>query len=122
MMATLKSKGGNRYDRVLRMLDDERAVLLNGPIAELKPLVDRREVLLAAILAEDGDLPEGFLDALQARAERNSRLLLAGIAGLKTAREQVEAAEDARTRLRTYNAAGASVDVRDPGRTHDQRR
>ena len=69
-----------RYARVLRLLDLERKLILNGPLAGLKPLVEQREAAVAEILANETDLPEAFLAALKARAERNGRLLLASLA------------------------------------------
>lgn len=122
MIASLSARGGGRHDRLLRLLDAERRVLTEGPLARLKPLVEKREALLEELLARGGEMPEGFLEALQARAERNSRLLLASLAGLKAARAQVEEAEAARTRLTTYTAAGTAVDVQPAAATHDQRR
>ena len=116
------TRGGDRHERALGLLDAERRVLLDGPLSELKPLVDKREALLADLLAPGHDAPEGFLEALQAKAERNSRLLLASIAGLKAAREQVDAAEEARSSLKTYTATGAAVEVRKPASSHDERR
>lgn len=122
MITKLKPRGGGRHDRVLRLLDAERRILLEGPLAALAPLVDKREALLAEILEGERPQPEGFLEALQAKAERNSRLLLASLAGLKAAQEQVAAAEAAQTSLKTYTADGASVDVRRAPSTHDHRR
>jgi hypothetical protein len=122
MITNQKSRGAGRHERVLRLLDAERKVLLEGPIGALKPLADKREALLADLLAGNREQPDGFLEALQSRAERNSRLLLASLAGLRAARAQVEAAEQARTSLKTYTAAGAAVEVRKPTATHDQRR
>jgi hypothetical protein len=110
-----------RYARILRLLDLERKVILNGPLASLRALVDRREAALREILEGEGDLPEAFLAALKARAERNSRLLLASLAGVRAAAARIEEIRAARTQLRTYSAAGAPVEVREPTVTRDQR-
>ena len=75
-----------RYARVLRLLDLERKLILNGPLAGLKALVERREAALAEILETETELPEAFIVALKARAERNGRLLLASLAGVKRRR------------------------------------
>lgn len=111
----------SRHDRILQLLDLERKVILSGPLSGLKPLVDRREALLAEVLTQESDLPESFLSALKLRAERNSRLLMASLAGMKSAAAQVEQIREAREHLRTYNAAGTSVDVRKATITRDQR-
>ena len=41
----------SRCDRVLRLLDEERKVILEGPLASLQTVVDRRERALAGITA-----------------------------------------------------------------------
>ena len=72
-----------RYARILRLLDLERKLILNGPLSGLKALVERREAAIAEVLESETDLPEAFLVALKARAERNSRLILASLAGVR---------------------------------------
>lgn len=122
MIGTMLGGGSGRHDRVLKLLDRERAILLHGPIGELGAVVERRESLLAELLAGDGELPDGFMTALKAKAERNSRLLLASLAGLRAARDQIESVEQAHRSLRTYTARGAAVEVAGQASTRDQRR
>jgi hypothetical protein len=110
-----------RYARVLRLLDLERKVILNGPLSGLKALVERREAAMAEILAAETELPEAFLVALKAKAERNSRLILASLAGVRAAVAQLDEMRAERDQLRTYTAAGAPVAVRQPRITRDQR-
>ena len=110
-----------RYARVLRLLDLERRLILNGPLAGLKPLVERREAAVAEILETESDLPEAFLVALEARAERNSRLILASLAGVRSGIARIEQIAGERGELRTYTAAGAPVAVRVAATTRDQR-
>jgi hypothetical protein len=110
-----------RYARVLRLLDLERKLILNGPLAGLRALVEQREAAVAEILANETDLPEAFLVALKARAERNSRLILASLAGVRAGAAQAEEARAAAGQLRTYSASGTPVEVRTPTVTRDQR-
>lgn len=112
---------GSRYDRILQLLDLERSVILNGPLAGLKELVERREVVLAEILAQDTDAPEEFLAAVKIKAERNSRLILASLAGIKAADAEIARIRDARDQLRTYTAAGTSVERRNAAVTREKR-
>jgi hypothetical protein len=95
-----------RCSRILRLLDLERKVILNGPLSSLRTLVDRRERAIADILSVQKDLPVEFVTTLKAKAERNSRLLLASLAGVKAASDQVERIEVSRRELRTYTAEG----------------
>lgn len=112
MIATMLSSA--RYSRILRLLDLERKVILNGPLSGLKPLVERREAAMAEILSADHTLPEAFLAALRSRAERNSRLIMASLAGVKAAVRQIDAIDAARSELRTYTAEGVPAETRRP--------
>ncbi|MBP7242975.1 hypothetical protein [Amaricoccus sp.] len=120
MIASLLSSP-SRFDRVLRLLDEERRTLLKGPIADLAGLVERREALIAEILAQETVIPQGFLTALKARAERNGHLIKAAIAGVKSAAAEVARIDEAQGRLRTYSAAGAQVDFARTRVTRDTR-
>lgn len=110
-----------RYARVLRLLDLERKLILNGPLAGLKALVERREAALAEILETETELPDAFIVALKARAERNGRLLLASLAGVKSGAAQAEQIRSARDQLSTYAASGARIEVQTPKVTRDRR-
>jgi hypothetical protein len=111
----------SRCARILRLLDLERTVILNGPLASLRTLVDRRERALAEILAARKELPPDFVATLKARAERNSRLLLASLAGVKAAAEQVEKLATARRQLGTYTAKGTRTRRAPGAATRDKR-
>jgi hypothetical protein len=110
-----------RLDRILRLLDQERRIILNGPLSDLKAVVDRRETALAAVVTEDASLPEAFVRTLRAKAERNSRLLLASLAGLRAAEEQLERIRQTAEQLRAYTAEGTSVELGTPPATREQR-
>lgn len=112
---------GSRYERILRLLDQERRLLLEGPLADLPKLGARREALLTEILAEPGDLPEGFVAALKARAERNRRLILASLEGVKSAEAQIARIDSAQGSLRTYSPNGATVESAPARITRDAR-
>ncbi len=119
MIASLLAS--SRFDRLLRLLDQERKVILNGPLTELSALVAKRESLLDELLEQERELPEAFLTAVKARAERNSRLILASIAGIKSAGAQIARMDDTRDRLRTYSADGAPIEVAPTRTTRDTR-
>lgn len=101
-----------RHARLLRLLDLERKVLLNGPLSALRPLVERREAALAEIAAADQPPPAAFLAALKTKAERNARLIAASLVGLRAAGAEIDAARTARESLRTYAADGSATDMR----------
>ena len=106
-----------RYARVLRCRPRARAIL-NGPLTGLKALVDQRETAIAEILDTQTDLPEAFLVVLKARAERNGRLLLASLAGVKagaaqTRRGTATTSPSARTRRRGRGSRWPAQGTRD---------
>ncbi len=109
-----------RYARILRLLDLERKLILNGPLTGLRAVVERREAAIAELLETQTDLPEAFLVALKARAERNSRLILASLAGVRSGRAEIERIRADRGRLRTYTAE-AQVAVQQVETTRDHR-
>ncbi len=119
MMGSMLSS--TRYERILRLLDQEHKVILNGPLLDLAALVERREALLAELLGQERDLPEAFIASLKARAERNSRLILASIAGVRSAEAQLAKMDEARDTLRTYSAEGEPVEVGPTRTTRDIR-
>lgn len=121
----IKAKGKQsvtRQQQALDLLDQERTILLNGPLNALEALVTKRESLLTEIMAEPKQNPDGFLQILKSKAERNGRLLLASLAGLRSARDQIDEADQAAHTLRTYTPSGTSVAVSDAAKTHDHRR
>lgn len=119
MIASMRNV--SRYDRILELLDLERKAILNGPLEGLQDLVDRREAVLAEVLAQDEAAPEEFLATLKVKAERNSRLILASLAGIKAADAEISRIRDARDQLRTYTAAGTSVERRNATITRERR-
>ena len=110
-----------RHERILKLLDREREIILNGPLSELKALVDRRESAIEEVIAEGGSAPEAFLTALRTKAERNTRLIEASLSGVKAATAEVDRLEAATRNLRTYSERGAPVDVRPLDITRDER-
>lgn len=113
--------GSSRQERVLKLLDQEHSVILNGPLADLAALVERREATMEEVLSGDGDPTEPFLAAVKSKAERNSRLLLASLAGVRAALEQIGRIRAAGARLRTYGADGQSIELRPTEISRDTR-
>lgn len=112
---------GARLERVLRLLDQERKVLLEGPLGDLPAIGEKREALLAELLAEGTELPAAFLAALKSRAERNRRLILASLDGVRAAEARIARIDAAQGALRTYSPEGAPVEVVPARITRDSR-
>ena len=97
----------SRCARILRLLDLERDTILSGPLSGLQWLVERRERALAEIVTTGREMPPDFVAALKSRAERNSRLLLASLAGVRAASAELDRIEKVRGQIGTYTASGA---------------
>ena len=110
-----------RCARVLRLLEEERGLILSGPLSALGPLVERRERALAEITSSDTPPSLEFITALKARAERNSRLLLASLAGIRAARKDLEKLDEDAANLRTYTADGAHTSSEAQSHSRDLR-
>lgn len=111
-----------RYSMVLKMLDEERQLLLSGPLDKLEALVKRREAAMTELLGSGVSLPEAFIMALKARAERNGRLIRASMEGVRSAQTHMQRINEQADRLMTYRADGSQVDVNaTPKATRDTR-
>lgn len=64
-----------KYSALLRMLDKEREIARAGNLEQLVARAGERRARMADLFAADVSLPEGFIAALKARAERNDRLI-----------------------------------------------
>lgn len=110
-----------RYNQVLRILDDERRLILKGPLKDLAALVEKREKAIAELVQSENTLPEAFIVALRARAERNGRLLQASIRGIKSAAAAVESIKIREDILQTYTADGTMISSAKSSTTRDER-
>jgi hypothetical protein len=111
----------SRYSKILRMLDEERQLLLTGPLDRLQSLVAKREAAMNELLSSRASLPEAFILALKTRADRNGRLLRASLDGMRSARTQIDQINQQSEVLRTYKADGKEVRVTSPQTTRDTR-
>ena len=50
--------GSSRRSRILKILDEERQILLEGPLSRLEPLVARREKAITELTASGASLPK----------------------------------------------------------------
>jgi len=107
-----------RARKLLRLLDDERALLLSGNLAALPALCAARDHLFQSLgnggRAGDRALAE-FGAQIKARAERNRRLLKAALEGMRQALDQLSHASRSADSMQTYTANGKRVQVESQG-------
>ncbi|GKY86700.1 hypothetical protein [Sinisalibacter aestuarii] len=99
-------------DALEDLLDRERALLIEGRIAQLDRAT-RHKAQLIARLAGAADTAQ--LTRIRAKAERNQRLLQGAVRGIEAARQRLAHIGEPPVRLSTYSADGAR---RDLGQTH----
>jgi len=110
-----------RYNQILRILDDERRLILSGPLENLRLLVDKREKAIAELVQSENPVPEAFVAALKSRAERNGRLLQASIEGIRAATATIDGIGKKEESLQTYDARGKKVAAGQAVGTRDKR-
>jgi hypothetical protein len=110
-----------RQARILRLLDEERRILLEGPLTALAAIVDRRESAMAEISNATGALPEIFVESLRAKGERNARLIQASLAGLRSADAEIARIEQSGRAIGTYSANGRRTPDEPRAATKDTR-
>ena len=107
-----------RARKLLRLLDDERALLLAGRLNELPELCAARDLLFQHLghggRAGDRALAE-FGGQIKARAERNRRLLQSALDGIRQAQQQQALAARDAAGMQTYTAGGKRVQVESQG-------
>lgn len=103
-----------RARKLLRLLDDERALLLAGRLSDLPALCTARDQLFQLIgksgVAGERALAE-YGPQIKARAERNRRLLKAALDGMRMAQTQLSRAAQSAADMQTYTADGKRVQV-----------
>ena len=99
--------GSSRRSRILKILDEERQILLEGPLSRLEPLVARREKAMSELAASGASLPKDFLVTVREKVERNQSLLAASLDGIRSARALLDAIAATAMDLGTYTVDGA---------------
>lgn len=94
---------------IVECLDKERAVMLDGQLQDLAPLVEKREALVAGLEGIPGiDDPQfrPLIEDIQSRSKRNASLMEASMQGLRDGRAVLETIRETQARLGTYDAGG----------------
>jgi flagellar biosynthesis/type III secretory pathway chaperone len=92
-----------------RLLDEERALLLSGRLAEVAALADRKAQLLSDLSRSARGAPE--YRNLRTAAQRNIDLLAAAATGLRDARARLAELRRSSGTLATYSPEGARLTV-----------
>jgi hypothetical protein len=106
--------------RLERLLEDERAAILDGALDRLEGIAAAKAAAAEGIGPAPVATPER-LARLRAAAEGNRRLLDGAAEGLRAAIRRIEAARRAAAHLDTYTEGGARADLAAPRPTLSRR-
>jgi hypothetical protein len=101
------------------LLERERNMLLEGSLAELEGIAKQKEDLLSGTALTSGGTAD--LAKIRQLSERNDRLLLASLEGIKAARSRLSDIRRAANQLETYTDAGKVRDLARPRRQVERR-
>ncbi len=87
-----------------QVLSQEREALLEGKYDDLPKLADAKAQLLDRLAHLNP--PTAELRHLKARMDSNQDLIVAALQGVAAAKDRIEALEDVRDGLRTYDQSG----------------
>ena len=100
-------------DRIFRLLDEERACILAGRLADLAAIVSKREELIQTLAARLNMDPENqeMLLRMQQKLARNAALMRAAIDGMKAAGQRLGDIAQAQNQLSTYSSDGVLTNI-----------
>lgn len=100
----------NKVRGILALLSEERTLILNGPLGDLKETVERREKMLQSLIHLKAALTEVDLQAIRTKAGVNEKLLKASISGVKAAQILISQQKHAASTMGTYTNTGEKLE------------
>ncbi len=114
----------SKLRQILAMMEEERVILLNGPLSALAPLTAKRSLILEA-LEKGGPVSRAVLGdgltQIRSLAIRNKKLFQASVAGMKAAAETLQDLERNIDGMQTYTSRGEKVLAAQPSVKKDHR-
>lgn len=106
--------------QILLLMEEERQVLLNGPLSSLMGITSKRAAILDA-LENGGPVSRSVLGAglaqIRDKATRNKKLFESSILGMNNATETLRLLEENLGAMQTYTSRGEKVMVlQSPGK------
>ncbi|MEZ5673954.1 MAG: flagellar biosynthesis protein FlgN [Thalassovita sp.] len=100
------------------LLDEERALLLNGKLDKLPELLDRKRTLVERLDSP----PRTDLSDLHAKLTRNHALLSSAMDGIRRVSERLETLKQIHRSLETYDSQGHRRSIGSPHTGRMERR
>ncbi len=99
----------NVLDALEDLLERERRVILTGNLDLLARLAPEKSRLMSRMAIASG--PAQTFDRVRRKADRNQELLVAAASGIKSVARRLQALQESREPLRTYDSTGQTLDL-----------
>lgn len=99
-----------RVRSILKLLSEERKIILKGPLSDLNGIVERRDVLVERLVSEKVALTPAEIESIRQEAGRNQSLIKASLSGMKAAKTLLSEQQRAATTMGTYTISGKRFD------------
>ena len=100
-----------RIRTILKLLTEERKIILKGPLADLNRIAVRRDKLVEGLMSGKNFLVESDLKAIRHEADRNKTLLKASLSGMQAAKTLLSEQHQAATTMGTYTDSGERLET-----------
>jgi hypothetical protein len=100
-----------RVRNILKLLTEERKIILKGPLPDLNRIAVRRDKLVEGLTGGKIALTEADMKAIRHEANRNQSLLKASLSGMQAAKTLLSEQQGAATRMGTYTDSGERLEA-----------
>jgi len=109
MLDSFTSRG--RIRNILKLLAEERKILLKGPLSDLNRLAARRDKMVEGLTDSKTSLGDADIKAIRKAADRNKGLLKASLSGIQAAKALLSEHHQVATTMGTYTDSGERLEV-----------
>jgi hypothetical protein len=100
-----------RIRSVLKLLTEERKIILKGPLSDLGSLTVRRDKLVEGLTSGRFALLEADIKAIRHEADRNQSLLKASLSGMQAAKALLSEQHRTSTIMGIYTDSGERLEA-----------
>lgn len=100
-----------RIRSILKLLREEREIILKGPLSDLARIAMRRDKLVEGLIGGKSALAEADMKALRHATDRNQILLKASLSGMRAAKTLLSEQRRAATTMGTYTDSGERLEA-----------
>ena len=109
MLDSFTTRG--RIRNILKLLTEERKIILKGPLSDLNRIATRRDKLVEGLTSGKVALVEADIKEIRHEADRNQSLLKASLTGLQAAKAMLAEQHQTATTMGTYTDSGERLEA-----------